>query len=148
MKILKKILGFISLVLILGGAIMVLTQYLLNKQLLEVLVSNSIVKGSIDVLKRMGFGVLGIIAGLVFLSIYFKVGSVVRKNEKEKKVALKEQQREKDELNKQLLKEAQEAKAEAEQVKKENELMKQTFMRKPVEEETAENNNTENEEQA
>lgn len=148
MKILKKILGFISLVLILGGAIMVLTQYLLNKQLLEVLVSNSIVKGSIDVLKRMGFGVLGIIAGLVFLSIYFKVGSVVRRNEKEKKVALKEQQREKDELNKQLLKEAQEAKAEAEQVKKENELMKQTFMRKPVEEETAENNNTENEEQA
>lgn len=148
MKILKKILGFISLVLILGGAIMVLTQYLLNKQLLEVLVSNSIVKGSIDVLKRMGFGVLAIIAGLVFLSIYFKVGSVVRRNEKEKKVALKEQQREKDELNKQLLKEAQEAKAEAEQVKKENELMKQTFMRKPVEEETAESNNTENEEQA
>lgn len=148
MKILKKILGFISLVLILGGAIMVLTQYLLNKQLLEVLVSNSIVKGSIDVLKRMAYGVLAIIGGLVFLSVYFKVGSVVRRNEKEKKVALKEQQREKDELNKQLLKEAQEAKAEAEQVKKENELMKQTFMRKPVEEETTESNNTENEEQA
>lgn len=148
MKILKKVLGFISLVLILGGAIMVLTQYLLNKQLLEVLVSNSIVKGSIDVLKRMAYGVLAIIGGLVFLSVYFKVGSVVRRNEKEKKFALKEQQREKDELNKQLLKEAQEAKAEAEQVKKENELMKQTFMRKPVEEETAESNNTENEEQA
>ena len=138
MKILKKIMGFLSLVAIFGGAGSLAWQYFRNKQLLEVLVSNSIVKGSISVLKKMGLSVLIIFLGMLLLAIYFKLGGVVRRVEREKKEALREERRESEELNKQLRKEADEARAEAEKAKKENELMRQTFMRKPTEEEQAE----------
>lgn len=144
MKILKKIVGLLSALLIIGGAFVLLWQYFRNKQLFVVLLSNSIVKGSIGVLQKMGMAVIAIIVGLILFVIYMKIGSVVRRNEREKREALKLQQKENEELQKQLKKEAEEAKAEAEQAKKENELMKMTFMRKkeegseeePVEEET------------
>lgn len=144
MKILKKIVGLLSALLIIGGAFVLLWQYFRNKQLFVVLLSNSIVKGSIGVLQKMGMAVIAIIVGLILFVIYMKIGSVVRRNEREKREALKLQQKENEELQRQLKKEAEEAKAEAEQAKKENELMKMTFMRKkeegseeePVEEET------------
>ena len=138
MKILKKIVGLISFVLILGGAIALMWQYFRNKQLLEVLVANSIVKGSISVLQKMALSVLGVILGLIFLVVYLKIGSVVRRNERERRIALKEEQREQEEQNRQLRKEIDEARAEAEKAKKENELMRQTFVRTPSEDEVEE----------
>ena len=131
LKILKKILGFIALVLILGGIIMLMWEYFRNKQLLEVLVSNSIVKGSIGVLRKMGIAALAIVLGLMVLSAYFKVGSIVRKNEREREEALWKEAMEKEELTRQLKKEAEDAKAEVEKVKMENDLMRKTFIRKP-----------------
>ncbi|MBR4471268.1 MAG: hypothetical protein IKS54_08180 [Erysipelotrichaceae bacterium] len=133
MKILKKIVGLLSALLIIGGAFVLLWQYFRNKQLFVVLLSNSIVKGSIGVLQKMGMAVIAIIVGLILFVIYMKIGSVVRRNEREKREALKLQQKENEELQRQLKKEAEEAKAEAEQAKKENELMKMTFMRKKEE---------------
>ena len=129
MKILKKLVGLLSALLIIGGAFVLLWQYFRNKQLFVVLLSNSIVKGSIGVLQKMGMALIAIIVGLILFVIYMKIGSVVRRNEREKREALKLQQKENEELQRQLKKEAEEAKAEAEQAKKENELMKMTFMR-------------------
>ena len=92
MKILKKIVGLLSALLIIGGAFVLLWQYFRNKQLFVVLLSNSIVKGSIGVLQKMGMAVIAIIVGLILFVIYMKIGSVVRRNEREKREALKLQQ--------------------------------------------------------
>lgn len=135
MKLLKRIIGFVAFMLILGGSTSFTWQFFRNKQLLEVLISNSIVKGSLSVLQKMGLSVIAVFFGLVVLAVYFRVGSAVRRSEREKREAIKEEKREQEELNRQLRKEAEEAKAEAEKARKENELMKQTFMRTPVEEE-------------
>lgn len=134
MKLLKKIAGFFALLGILGGAGSLAWQYFRNKQLLEVLVSNSIVKGSITVLQKMGISVLVIFVGMMFLSVYFKLGSIVRRVEREREEAILAERRENEERNEQLRREAEEARAEAEKVKVENELMRKTFMNKPNEE--------------
>lgn len=136
MKFLKKVLGFIALFLIIAGAVILMWQYFRNKQLLEVLMSNSIVKGSIDVLKKMGIAVLMIIAGLIVSSVYFKVGGVVRRNEREKKELLKQQERELKAETENARAEAENARAEAEAIRRENEEFKLRFQQ----EETKENN--------
>ncbi|MBO7698887.1 MAG: hypothetical protein J6S38_07645 [Erysipelotrichaceae bacterium] len=135
MKLIKKILGFFALAGILGGAGSLAWQYFRNKQLLEVLVSNSIVKGSLNVLQKMGLSVLIIFVGMLFLSAYFKVGGIVRRIEREKQEALWQERRENEERNEQLRREAEELRAEAEQAKRENELMRKTFMKAPKEDE-------------
>ncbi|MBO7677427.1 MAG: hypothetical protein J6S49_07935 [Erysipelotrichaceae bacterium] len=129
MKLIKKILGFLSLAGILGGAGSLAWQYFRNKQLLEVLVSNSIVKGSISVLQKMGISIVVIFVGMMFLSAYFKVGSIVRRIEREKQEAIWQERKESEERNEQLRREAEELRAEAEKAKMENELMKKTFMK-------------------
>ncbi|MBR5340763.1 MAG: hypothetical protein IK151_02425 [Erysipelotrichaceae bacterium] len=134
MKILKTIFGFLSSIFVLGGAGVFAWQYFRNKQLFVVLLNNSIVKGSLGVLQKMGLALIAIIIGLILFAIYMKIGGVVRRIEREKRAALKEQQRENEAVQRQLREEAENAKAEIEQVKKENELMKMTFMRKKEEE--------------
>ena len=93
----------------------------------------------------MGISVLVIFGGMVLLIIYFKIGSIVRRIEREKREALREERRESEELNRQLREEADKARAEAEQAKKENEFMRQSLMNNQGEEKEAE---TVNEEQA
>jgi len=146
MKIIKKIVGFISLILVAGGSIVLFWQYFRNKQMFAILAANSVVKGSLPVIQRMLLAVVAIVAGLLMFVVYMRLVSAVWKEEREKRAALKEAQRENEELNRQLREEAQQAKAEAEKAKKENELMKMTFMRKEEEPETEET--TETEEQA
>ena len=102
-------------------------QYFRNKQLFVVLLSNSIVKGSISVLQRMAWAALAVVVGLIFLLISMKFGSIVRRNERERKALLKQQQKENDEIARQLKKEAEEAKAEAEQAKAEAERIRLTL---------------------
>lgn len=116
-KFFKKILGFIALFLIVGGLLVLMWQYFRNKQLFEVLLNNSIVKGSMVVLKKMAIALVAVIVGLVISSVYFKLGSSIRKDEKIKKLQLKEQQEEQERLNKELKKEAETLKAENEQIK-------------------------------
>ena len=135
MKILKKIFGLLSGVAIIGGCGALTWQYFRNKQLLEVLISNSIVKGSITVLQKMALSILAIFLGLILLIIYFKLGSIVRRNERERREALKIEQRETEEQNRRLREEADAARAEAEQARKENEFMKQSLMSKQAEDE-------------
>ncbi len=149
MKVVKKIVGFISLILVAGGAIALFWQYFRNKQMFAILAANSVVRGSLPVIQRMLLAVVAIIAGLLMFVLYMKVASIVRREEREKRAALKEAQRENEELNRQLRQEAEEAKAEAEKARKENELMKMTFMRKEEEPEEAPAEEVqENEEQA
>lgn len=127
MKFLKSLFTYIALILIGGGAAVLGWQYFRNKQLFIVLLNNSIVKGSIDVLQKMAMAAGAIVLGLVCLVIALKFGSAARRNEREKKAALIEQQRENEELNRQLRKEAEEARAEAEKAKTEAALYRQTL---------------------
>ncbi len=137
MKLLKKIFGFLSLILIIGGSFVLFWEYFRNKQLFVVLLSNSIVKGSIGVLQKMGLAIIAIIAGLIVFVIYMRLAGVVRRNEREKREAIKEAQKESEETQRQLMKEAEAAKAEVEKVRKENELMKMTYMKNPEEDQEA-----------
>lgn len=130
MRLIKRIIGIFTLVLVVGSLSTFVFTYVRNKPLLDILMANSVVRGSIAVLRIMGLSILGFIVGLLCFSFWLRLGTVVRRIEKEKQEALLEQQRESDEINRQLRKEAEAAKAEAEQAKKENELMKMTFMRK------------------
>lgn len=116
-KFFKKIVGFIALFLIVGGILVLMWQYFRNKQLFEVLLNNSVVKGSMVVLKKMLIALCAIIVGLVISSIYFKLGSSIRRDEKERKLLLKEQQKEQERINEELKKEAETLKAENEQMK-------------------------------
>ena len=119
--------GFIALVLILGGVLVLFWQYFRNKQLFVVLMNNSIVKGSIGVLKKMLLALCAVIVGLILSSAYFRLGSSIRRDEKEKALILKEQQKEQEEYNKQLQKEAEAVRAENEQIKKENAEIKESL---------------------
>ncbi|MBQ6479013.1 MAG: hypothetical protein IJI44_06565 [Erysipelotrichaceae bacterium] len=138
MKLLKNLFSSIALLLVTGGACVLAWQYFRNKQLFVVLLSNSIVKGSMRVLQTMGLAVIAIIVGLIFFVISLKIGGVVRRNEREKREALREQQREADELKRQLRKEAEDAKAEAEEARAETERIRLSFKKEETEEEKKE----------
>ena len=127
MKILRRIFDFLAAVLILGGLIIIGFTYTTKKEILNALVSNTIVKSSMSVLKTIAFSIGAILLGLVCLVIASKLASVVRRNEREKRAALREQQKENEALNKQLKKEAEEARKEAEKAKKEAEELKETL---------------------
>ena len=127
MKFLRQVFAFLGGFSVLGGAFVLMWQYFRNKQLFVVLLSNSIVKGSISVLQKMAWAALAVVVGLIFLLISMKFGSIVRRNERERKALLKQQQKENDEIARQLKKEAEEAKAEAEQAKAEAERIRLTL---------------------
>lgn len=136
MKFLKELFAFLGGFSVLGGAFVLMWQYFRNKQLFVVLLSNSIVKGSITVLQKMAMAAAAIVVGLIFLLISMKFASIARRNEREKKAALRQQQKENDEIARQLKKEAEEAKAEAEQAKAEAERIRLTLADTQKEEET------------
>jgi len=135
MKFLQKLFSYIAAILIAGGAAVLSWQYFRNKQLFVVLLSNSIVKGSISVLQKMFYALCAIVVGLICLSISLKFASIVRRNEREKKEALRLQQKESDELNRQLKAEAEQARAEAEEAKAETERIRLSFGKKEEEKE-------------
>lgn len=128
MKFFRNIFYFLALVLIVGGGVTLAWQYFRNKALFQVLLSNSIVKGSIGVLQKMGIAVLAIFAGLILLIIGLKIAGAVRRNEKEKKAQIKAQQKEYEENNRQLKLEAEEARKEAEEARQEALKLKNDFL--------------------
>ena len=93
MKTLKKILGYVSVALIVVGVVMFIIFYNSNKQVLSILFSSEIVKGSMGIIKKLGISALLVVLGLIVLNVYFKVSASIYKDEKEKKKALKEQQK-------------------------------------------------------
>ena len=99
-KYLKKIVGALSLVLIIGGLIVFIWNYFHNLSLFRVLMENSVVRGSLTALKVMALSILAFIAGLIVAVIYLKIGSSIRKEEKIKKKKLEEENN-KQEENKQ-----------------------------------------------
>ena len=133
MKLFKNLFSSLALILITGGVLVLGWEYFRNKQLFVVLLSNSIVKGSMRVLQTMGIALLAVILGLVFFVISLKIGSAVRRSEREKKELLREQQKESEELKRQLRKEAEEAKAEAEEARAETERIRLSFGKKEEE---------------
>ena len=130
MKFLKKLISFIAMVLIIGGSLSLGWIYFRNKQLFNILLTNSIVQGSLGVLKEMGLAIIAIFIGLVFLTISLKLGSIVRRNERNKKAARMEEQRRLEEQNRQYEQEAIQAKAEAAAARREAEKVRMTLASK------------------
>ena len=130
MKFLKKLISFIAMVLIIGGGLSLGWIYFRNKQLFNILLTNSIVQGSLGVLKEMGLAIIAIFIGLVFLTISLKLGSIVRRNERNKKAARMEEQRRLEEQNRQYEQEAIQAKAKAAAARREAEKVRMTLASK------------------
>jgi uncharacterized membrane protein YhiD involved in acid resistance len=130
MKFLKKLISFIAMVLIIGGGLSLGWIYFRNKQLFNILLTNSIVQGSLGVLKEMGLAIIAIFIGLVFLTISLKLGSIVRRNERNKKAVRMEEQRRLEEQNRQYEQEAIQAKAEAAAARREAEKVRMTLASK------------------
>ena len=138
MRFLRRIFDYLAIILIVGGLVVIGFTYTTKKEILNALVSNTIVKSSMSVLKTIAFAIGAIFLGLICLAIASKLASVVRKNEREKREALRAQEKENKELQKQLKKEAEEAKKEAEKAKKEAEKLKETLHMEEEKEKEAE----------
>ena len=129
MKAFRNLLRYLSLILIVGGAAVISVTYVMKKEILQALVNNTIVKSSMSVLRTFAYSFGAVMAGLILLLISMRISSAIRRTEREKRQALKEQQKENDEINRQLKKEAEEAKAEAERAKEEAEQIRLTLDR-------------------
>ena len=136
MKLIRGILRYLALALVIGGLIVMFMTYITKKEILMALVSNTIVKSSMSVLKTLAFCVGAIVLGLLLFILSMKLSSSIRRVERERNAELREKEKENRETNKRLQKEAEEARKEAEEAKKEAELMRQSVMKQ--EEEKAE----------
>ena len=127
MKLIRSLLRYAALILIIGGVAVMSVTYITKKEILTALVSNTIVKSSMSVIKTLGMCVGAVIAGLLLLLLSMKLSSSIRRIEREKTAELRAREKENKETNKRLQKEAEEAKKEAEQAKKEAERMKESL---------------------
>jgi len=137
MKAIRSILRYLALILVIGGLIVMFMTYITKKEILMALVSNTIVKSSMSVLKTLAYCVGAIVVGLLLFILSMKLSSSIRRVERERNAELREKEKENRETNKRLQKEAEEARREAEEAKKEAELMRQSVMKQ--EEEAEEN---------
>lgn len=133
MKLLRSILRYSALILVLGGLIVMFMTYITKKEILMALVSNTIVKSSMSVLRTLAFCVGAIVVGMLLFMLSMRLSSSIRKYERERDAELREKEKENRETNKRLQKEAEEARREAEEAKKEAELMRQSVMKQEEE---------------
>lgn len=138
MKLLRSILRYSALILVLGGLIVMFMTYITKKEILMALVSNTIVKSSMSVLRTLAFCVGAIVVGMLLFMLSMRLSSSIRKYERERDAELREKEKENRETNKRLQKEAEEARREAEEAKKEAELMRQSVMKQEEEAEKTE----------
>jgi Na+-transporting methylmalonyl-CoA/oxaloacetate decarboxylase gamma subunit len=82
MKILQKILAWLSLILILGGAGVILFKYLTNKSLFSALLAEPMVRQSLGIIQVMLYGLAAVFIGLVLLTLAMKIGGSIRSKEK------------------------------------------------------------------
>ena len=121
MRVLKKILNWISLLLLLGGAGLILVTYITNKSFITYL-SNQLNSAQFGVpMRRMLIGIGLIVLALIIFVLALKVGGRIRKQDKERKAEEKVRQKEQEAYNKQIQQEAADAKAENERLKAEAE---------------------------
>lgn len=102
MKVIRKILIWLSVILIVGGILVFLFQYMANKNLFQVLMNNSVVQGSLGVLKIMLFAVIAVILGLIILSCSFKLGSYISRRDEEKRIAAAQKEADKAALDERM----------------------------------------------
>ena len=84
MRFLKKASMWIALILIAGGAAVLLFTYMSNKSAISIVMADPAVRALAGIFTRMAWCAAAIILGLIFLSISFKIGAGIRSREKEK----------------------------------------------------------------
>ncbi len=134
MKVLKKILGWLSAILVIGGLSVIFFTYVTNKPFINYLSSIMTNAQFGTVMRRVLYGVVAVIIGLIAFALSLKAGSVVRKKEKERRAIEKEEARKQQEMTEQMRAEAKQAMAEAEAMKKEAEEVKLKFAPNEAEE--------------
>lgn len=87
MKLIKTILMWLSIILILGGLLVIVVQYTSNVNLFHVLMNNSVVQGSLGVIKTILLAALAVLVGFILLIASFKLGSYISRKEEEKRIA-------------------------------------------------------------
>ena len=124
MKILKKILNWLSLILLIGGAGLILVTYLTNKSFITYLTSQLNNAQFGGALKKMMIGMVMIIVALIIFVLSLKLGSIIKKKDKERAALEKEKAAEQEAINQQIRQEAEDAKAEAARLKEEAESLR------------------------
>ncbi len=141
MRVFKKLLNWISLLLVLGGVMLMVVTYFTNKSFITYL-SNQLNSAQFGIpMKRMLIGVGLVLLGLIFFAISLKVGGRIKRQDKERRAEEKERRKEQEAYNKQIQQEAEEAKAENERLKQEAEEAQaqlRALNQNPVEEVEAE----------
>ena len=87
MKLIKTILMWLSIILILVGLLVIVIQYTSNVNLFHVLMNNSVVQGSLGVIKTILMAALAVLIGFILLIASFKLGSYISRKEEEKRLA-------------------------------------------------------------
>ena len=119
MKVLKKIISFVSLALLLAGVILILYTYLTNhtfvQKLTSLLTNADCKRGMLMIL----LGFICLVFSFVLFSVSVRLGAGIRRKERELAAAEKAKLAEEEERNRRLEQEAAAAKAEAERFKAE-----------------------------
>ena len=119
MKVLKKIISFVSLALLLSGVILILYTYLTNhtfvQKLTSLLTNADCKRGMLMIL----IGFICLVFSFVLFSVSVRLGAGIRRKERELAAAEKAKLAEEEERNRRLEQEAAAAKAEAERFKAE-----------------------------
>lgn len=119
MKIMKKIVSFLSLILLIGGMGLMLYTYLTNHTFVNKLTS---LMTNADCKKGMLYMLIGIIcmiAAFLLFSLSVRMGSSIRRKEREMAAQEKARREEKEAKNRRLEEEAAAARADAERFKTE-----------------------------
>lgn len=121
MKVLKKILNWISVILLFGGVGLMVFAYYTNKPFLNY-ISGLLADAKFGTtLKQMLIGIGMVFAALLLFSLSLRIGGKIRKKEKERQAAEKERQKEEEKKNQELRAQAEAARAEAEKMRQEAE---------------------------
>ena len=121
MRVIKKILNWLSLLLFIGGMGTILVTYLTNKSFITYL-SNQLNSAQFGVpLKRMLIGAGLVLLALILFMISLKVGGRIRRQDKVRRAEEKEKNKAQEAYNKQIQQEAADAKAENERLRAEAE---------------------------
>jgi hypothetical protein len=119
MRVLKKIISFISLVLLIGGMGLMLYTYLTNHTFVSKLTT---LMTNADCKRGMLFMLIGIIcitAAFVLFSLSMRIGGVIRRKERELAAQERARRDEEEEKNRRLEAEAAAARADAERFRAE-----------------------------
>ena len=121
MKILKKIINWISAILFFGGIGLMIFAYYTNKPFLNYISSLLSDAKFGTTMKQMLIGLAMLLLSLLLFSVSLRVGGKIKRKEKERAAAEKARLQEEEKKNKELREQAEQAKAEAEKMRQEAE---------------------------